>query len=269
MSERAEPGSQVSRIRCISSTDHGVGPQSEARARQPPDSWRVGFKFSSTAPLALADTDAYPSPGGGRYLNLEVEDTDEDQRHLLPQLARAAAFLRETDAAAAGGRGGGCLVHCAAGVSRSSSVVAACLMSLHRFTLREALRAIRERRPIAWPNEALVLELGDFEVRVFPSPRAALLPSPRAALLPSLRASQQSCRGRRPRSRFGFAPSESSFFFPSSAGGQPSRGHAVPRGRLGRCFTGTQRGPDTHAEHARRRKRGGAGHGFRRRRVSA
>ena len=94
---------------------------------------------------------------------MEVEDTDEDQRGLLQHLARAAAFL-----GGAGGDekpGGGCLVHCAAGVSRSSTVVAACLMAAHGMTLREALAAIRERRPIAWPNEGLVAELAAFEVR--------------------------------------------------------------------------------------------------------
>ena len=105
-----------------------------------------------------------------------MEDSDEEQRHLGSQLARAAEFIRGCAAASAagGGGGGGCLVHCAAGVSRSSSVVAACLMALHRFTLREALAAIRERRPIAWPNEALVIELASFEVRP-PSSRPASL----------------------------------------------------------------------------------------------
>ena len=100
----------------------------------------------------------------GRYLNLEVEDTDEDQRGLLQHLARAAAFLGGP-AAGGEGSGGGCLVHCAAGVSRSSTVVAACLMAAHGMTLREALAAVRERRPIAWPNEGLVAELAAFEVR--------------------------------------------------------------------------------------------------------
>ena len=100
-----------------------------------------------------------------RYLNLEVEDSDERQAGLQEQLASAVQFFRSGVEA-----GGGCLVHCAAGVSRSAAVVVACLMSVHRFTLREALAAVRERRPIAWPNDGLLEELAVFEV--YPAPPA-------------------------------------------------------------------------------------------------
>jgi hypothetical protein len=38
-------------------------------------------------------------------------------------------------------------------------------MAAHGMTLHEALAMIRERRPIAWPNEGLVVEIAAFEVQ--------------------------------------------------------------------------------------------------------
>lgn len=59
--------------------------------------------------------------------------------------------------------GGGVLVHCAAGVSRSTALTLAYMMREHRMTLREALSAMRERRPIVWPNEGFVASLISLE----------------------------------------------------------------------------------------------------------
>lgn len=52
-------------------------------------------------------------------------------------------------------RDGSLLVHCKAGVSRSSTVLATALAAVERRTLREALGLVQEARPAAIPHPAL------------------------------------------------------------------------------------------------------------------
>jgi protein-tyrosine phosphatase len=61
---------------------------------------------------------------------------------------------------------GRCLVHCAAGVSRSSTITIAFLVRECHFSLREAFDLLRERRPICWPNAGFMRGLIAFEARI-------------------------------------------------------------------------------------------------------
>ena len=56
-----------------------------------------------------------------------------------------------------------CLVHCAAGVSRSATIVLAYLMKYHHHTLRDAFLFLMEKRPQIWPNEGFLLQLLRYE----------------------------------------------------------------------------------------------------------
>ncbi|CAF4641012.1 unnamed protein product [Rotaria sp. Silwood2] len=56
-----------------------------------------------------------------------------------------------------------CLVHCAAGVSRSATIVLAYLMKYHHNTLKEAFHYLVEKRPQIWPNEGFMLQLLRYE----------------------------------------------------------------------------------------------------------
>ena len=58
-----------------------------------------------------------------------------------------------------GGRPGRVLVHCMAGVSRSTTVTVAYLMAREQMTMREALTAVRARRPIVGPNPGFLRQL--------------------------------------------------------------------------------------------------------------
>lgn len=58
--------------------------------------------------------------------------------------------------------GGACLVHCMAGVSRSTTLVAAYIMAVTQLDWREALKAIKCARPIANPNYGFKRQLQDF-----------------------------------------------------------------------------------------------------------
>jgi atypical dual specificity phosphatase len=69
------------------------------------------------------------------------------------------------------------LVHCAAGVSRSATIVIAFIMHFEGLCLREALALVREKRPIVYPNKGFYTALLDFEEELFASsslPRCAL-----------------------------------------------------------------------------------------------
>lgn len=106
--------------------------------------------------LSTLEESENPFPEDLTYLNLVFEDGEDED--LSPHLEEAMDFIR-----AAISEGGGVLVHCAAGVSRSTALTLAYMMREHRMTLREALSAMRERRPIVWPNEGFVASLISLE----------------------------------------------------------------------------------------------------------
>ncbi|CAF2616562.1 unnamed protein product [Rotaria sp. Silwood2] len=62
-----------------------------------------------------------------------------------------------------------CLVHCAAGVSRSATIVLAYLMKYHHNTLKEAFFFLIEKRPQIWPNEGFLLQLMRYETELIRS----------------------------------------------------------------------------------------------------
>lgn len=59
--------------------------------------------------------------------------------------------------------GGGVLVHCFVGRSRSVTIVVAYLMKKHRMTLRQALEHVKSKRPQAAPNSGFIKQLEEFE----------------------------------------------------------------------------------------------------------
>ena len=54
-------------------------------------------------------------------------------------------------------------VHCAAGVSRSASVVISYFMWKNKMTLVEAVAAVKEKRPCIKPNNGFMIQLANFE----------------------------------------------------------------------------------------------------------
>ncbi len=55
------------------------------------------------------------------------------------------------------------LVHCRAGISRSSSIVCAYLMHAHKMSLKKAINTVYRARNIIYPNEGFLLQLRDYE----------------------------------------------------------------------------------------------------------
>jgi len=74
------------------------------------------------------------------------------------------------------GTAGSCFVHCAAGVSRSASLVLAYLMKFRSLTLKEAFGLIFAQRPIIGPNEGYAMQLYELEKKLFGSNSVELVP---------------------------------------------------------------------------------------------
>lgn len=55
------------------------------------------------------------------------------------------------------------LVHCNAGVSRSSAIIVACLIKHERMTYDAALKRVRQNRPTAKPNAGFEEQSRQFE----------------------------------------------------------------------------------------------------------
>jgi protein-tyrosine phosphatase len=97
-----------------------------------------------------------PNHRGIEYMHIRVKD--QPGENLGQHLKRAGDFIRR-----AHGAGGGVLVHCLHGKSRSSAVVIAYLLLHHGMTLSGALAFCKKRRSKVAPNIGFVLQLSALE----------------------------------------------------------------------------------------------------------
>ena len=79
--------------------------------------------------------------------------------------------------------GGRVLVHCVAGVSRSSSLILGYLIKYERMKLRDAFLHLRNLRPVVRPNSGFFAQLLDFEKELLGSPSVVLLEVPDSNLV--------------------------------------------------------------------------------------
>jgi len=88
----------------------------------------------------------------------QVSLADDESSDLLSHLPSCLQFM---STALAGG--GSVLVHCAAGVSRSATVVISHLMATQRLSVDQAREEVRQRRPVICPNSGFMKQLHLFE----------------------------------------------------------------------------------------------------------
>ena len=98
---------------------------------------------------------------GVAYYTKAISDDDDQAGAMGAALVESSDFIR-----AALDGGGVCLVHCAAGVSRSSTVVLAYLLVHKSSTLRDALQRVWEERACTWPNDGFMSSLVELEMRL-------------------------------------------------------------------------------------------------------
>ncbi|KAH3763709.1 leucine rich repeat protein [Pelomyxa schiedti] len=87
-----------------------------------------------------------------RYLNVPVDDTDEDD--ILSYFPATMEFIDQARKA-----GSSVLVHCMAGMSRSATLVIAYIIFKFNCSVEKALSHTQQKRPIVWPNEGFIEQL--------------------------------------------------------------------------------------------------------------
>ncbi|KAG0355529.1 dual specificity phosphatase 12 [Podila minutissima] len=112
--------------------------------------------------IQVTDINTPHFPGDFMYKLICVPDMEET--NLIKHFPDTFTFISEALA-----KGGKVLVHCAAGASRSVTVVCAYLMKTQNMSAADALSHIQALRPIAGPNDGFMTQLnlyGDIEYDV-------------------------------------------------------------------------------------------------------
>ncbi|KAL6074413.1 Dual specificity protein phosphatase 16 [Balamuthia mandrillaris] len=90
--------------------------------------------------------------------NIWIDLYDVESTNLLDHFERTTRFIHKARAS------GGCVyVHCAAGISRSSTISSAYLMCWLELTMEEALQVLKLSRPAVSPNRGFREQLKRFE----------------------------------------------------------------------------------------------------------
>lgn len=90
-----------------------------------------------------------------RFWNKDVTDDEEEGNNMGASLRDAALFIHK----ALKSKRNCVLVHCAAGISRSATVVLGYLILHEKMSLREGFALVHKKRPCIWPNEGFMAAL--------------------------------------------------------------------------------------------------------------
>jgi protein-tyrosine phosphatase/rhodanese-related sulfurtransferase len=109
----------------------------------------------------------YVSPLESHITYKEVQLKDIADQPLIPYIGECVDFIHEqVELLKEGGDGGNILVHCQAGVSRSSSIVIAYLVRHRDMTLKDAHEWVKACRPRIEPNTGFIMELMRYEIEL-------------------------------------------------------------------------------------------------------
>ncbi|KPP68713.1 hypothetical protein Z043_112589, partial [Scleropages formosus] len=100
---------------------------------------------------------AKPVLEGMTYLCIQAADSSN--QNLLQHFKECIRFIHECRLS-----GGACLVHCLAGVSRSTTVVVAYLMTVTSYSWEECLSAVKAVRSFVGPNLGFQQQLQEFQM---------------------------------------------------------------------------------------------------------
>jgi len=100
---------------------------------------------------------------GFKYMHIKVDDVPEED--LVAHFPKAFEFIDQvcTGDNAICTQGGGVLVHCVAGVSRSATVCIGWLMCRRGYHLDEARKIVHAARPWILPNKGFMLQLQELQ----------------------------------------------------------------------------------------------------------
>lgn len=122
---------------------------------------RIGVTHIVSAGEEFAGCSPLKETLGIEYHILDVVDDEAQAAKMQSVLDKAVDFMRR----ALDGKGI-VLVHCAAGISRSTTVVLAFLMREKALSLREAFDVAYSARRVIWPNTGFMRLLAEYEVQL-------------------------------------------------------------------------------------------------------
>ncbi len=108
---------------------------------------------------ASYSTEFFTDSGYGHITLLALDAHDLDDHDISVHFPVALNFIHKSLQAG----DGAILVHCAAGVSRSATIVAAYLMVTHQISAAEAVLGVHQARPCVCPNLGFLRQLLRFE----------------------------------------------------------------------------------------------------------
>jgi len=94
-----------------------------------------------------------------KFWNKDISDDEEQGPAMAASLRDGANFVKK----ALSKRRGCCVVHCAAGISRSATLVLGYLVLHGNQSLRDAFALLYRCRPCIWPNEGFMAALIELE----------------------------------------------------------------------------------------------------------
>lgn len=100
---------------------------------------------------------AEPRLEGMTYLCIAASDSSS--QNLIQHFKKCIKFIHDCRL-----RGGGCLVHCLAGVSRSTTILVAYLMTITNLGWEDCLSAVRAVRPYVGPNLGFQQQLQEYQM---------------------------------------------------------------------------------------------------------
>ncbi|XP_057486234.1 dual specificity protein phosphatase 1-like isoform X1 [Actinidia eriantha] len=95
----------------------------------------------------LSVTDTLPLAHQNDFVYKTIDIPDRLEVNIAQYFDECFNFIEEAKRV-----GGGVLVHCVVGKSRSATIVVAYLMKKHRMSVSKALKLVRSKRPIASPQ---------------------------------------------------------------------------------------------------------------------
>ncbi|KAL0348801.1 UNVERIFIED_CONTAM: Dual specificity protein phosphatase 1 [Sesamum angustifolium] len=108
--------------------------------------------------IAISLAPAHPNDFRYKIVEGRIFFPDREDISITQYFDECFAFIDEARA-----RGGGVLVHCFAGRSRSVTVVVGYLMFKNGMSFTEALQYVKTKRPVASPNSGFMLQLQEYE----------------------------------------------------------------------------------------------------------
>lgn len=101
-----------------------------------------------------------------KYEYFPVNIDDAPNEDIYQYFDETYEFIEQSQRSQAAGGGYSCLVHCAAGVSRSASIVLAYIMRKLQIPLSEALTLLRADRPCVQPNLGFMFQLRVYQFKL-------------------------------------------------------------------------------------------------------